>query len=208
MSARRLRMTIYDLRPKAACRVQEGARAFVYAAHGPARVAGAPLAPGDGAFASPGAEIAAADGAWIYEIAPGAAAPRVEAGLDPVLSRVAELGDGRHILRADRVESPAGAQTPAHHHRGPGLRRLSRGLVRAQVGDHLDRIEAGGAWFETDRESVVGTNISDGVNAFVRVMALPAELTGGKSSFVPTTPVDAARPRGSAITLFGEIDLE
>ncbi|WP_204323924.1 hypothetical protein, partial [Stenotrophomonas maltophilia] len=74
------------------------------------------------------------------------------------------------ILRADRVESKAGAQTPAHRHRGPGIRRLEHGLLRAEVGDALDRIGAGGAWFESGHETVVGTNISGGTNIFVRVM--------------------------------------
>ena len=98
------------------------------------------------------------------------------------------------VCRADRVESQPGAQTPAHRHRGPGIRRLASGLLCAEVGDHLDRIGAGGAWFETGHETVVGTNVSGGVNVFVRVMLLPTELAGGKSSFIAATPAWAVRP--------------
>jgi hypothetical protein len=140
----------------------------------------------------------------VYEITPGATPPRLNDGLSPVLSRVAVVSEGDQLLRADRVESPAGAQTPAHRHRGPGIRRLASGLLRAEVGDHLDRIGAGGAWFETGHETVVGTNISGGINVFVRVMLLPTELAGGKSSFIAATPADAAKPRDVKLTLFGE----
>jgi hypothetical protein len=204
MSTQQWRMSVYDLNAGASCAVAAGSHAFVYAAAGSATVAGEALDFGDGAFAGAGDAIASFGDVWVYEIASGATTPRLDDGLSPVLSRVAVLGEGDQLLRADRVESPAGAQTPAHRHRGPGIRRLASGLLRAEVGDHLDRIGAGGAWFETGHETVVGTNISGGINVFVRVMLLPTELAGGKSSFIAATPADAARPRDVKLRLFGE----
>lgn len=210
MSRPQWRMTVYDLDAGAPCVVREGSQAFVYAAGGGrVRQAGADrtLPAGEGAFLTAGDLIVADDMAWVFEISRPDAAPRVEAGLSPVLSRVATPEAGARLLRADRVESQAGAVTPAHRHRGPGVRRLERGLLRAEVGDHLDLIRAGGAWFETGQETVVGHNISGGTNAFVRVMILPEELSGGKSSFIPATPADAARPRAATLSLFGEAPL-
>jgi hypothetical protein len=204
MSARQWRMSVYDLNSGANCAVAAGGHAFVYAATGSATVAGEALDTGDGAFAGAGDAISSFGDAWLFEIASGAMPPRLEDGLSPVLSRIVMLGEGDQLLRADRVESPAGAQTPAHRHRGPGIRRLASGLLRAEVGDHLDRIGAGGAWFETGQETVVGTNISGGTNVFVRVMLLPTELAGGKSSFIAATPADAAKPRDVKLLLFGE----
>lgn len=204
MSARQWRMSVYDLNAGADCAVAAGSHAFVYAAAGNATVAGKALDTGDGAFAGAGDVIASFGNIWVYEIASGATPPRLEGDLSPVLSRLAVVGEGDQLLRADRVESPAGSQTPAHRHQGPGIRRLEAGLLRAEVGDHLDRIGAGGAWFETGHETVVGTNISGGINVFVRVMLLPTELADGKSSFIAATPADAAKSRDVKLTLFGE----
>ncbi|WP_449375633.1 hypothetical protein [Bosea thiooxidans] len=134
---------------------------------------------------------------WLFEIGPAEARLRREEGLQPILSRIATAPEGELILRIDRVGSAAGAQTPAHRHRGPGIRRLVSGLLHAEVGGHFDRIEPGQAWFESGREDVVGTNVSGGDNSFVRVMLLPSELAGGASSFVAASPVDAAKPRAA-----------
>jgi hypothetical protein len=208
MSGLRWRMSVYDLRTATPCTMPEGTHAFVYAERGQASVtenrAVQLIAAGDGAFAEAGAVILSTGTAWIYEIAPISLPLRLDEGVSLVLSRIAVLTEGPYILRADRVESAAGAQTPSHHHRGPGIRRLEHGLLRAKVGEGIDRISAGGAWFESGHESVVGTNISDGVNVFIRVMLLPAELAGGKSSFVATTPAEAAKPRAVNLLLFGE----
>ena len=204
MSSRQWRLSVYDLIRGATCAVAGGGHAFVYAAADGATVAGETLETGDGAFAGAGDTITSFGDVWVYEITPGATPPRVDDGLSPVLSRVAIVDDGDRLLRADRVESPAGAQTPAHRHQGPGIRRMVRGLLRAEVGDHLDRVGAGGAWFESGHETVVGTNISGGINVFVRVMLLPTDLAGGKSSFVAATTADAAKPRDVKLQLFGE----
>jgi hypothetical protein len=204
MSTQSWRMTVYDLAPASRWTVAPGGHAFVYAAGGDLTIAGSSVAAGEGAFAVAGDMIASSHPAWVYEVAPGTAAVRQETGLSPLLSRIVVVPAGDHMIRADRVESQAGAQTPAHRHRGPGIRRLERGQLLANVGDCIDRIDAGQAWFETGHETVVGFNTSGGVNAFVRVMLLPVELAGGKSSFIAATPEDAAKPRAANLRLFGE----
>lgn len=144
--------------------------------------------------------------AWIYDVDPTGAEPVTQGGLSLVLSRRFKLPDGgKRLIRADRVESASGAQTPRHGHRGPGIRRLLYGRLLAQTADRYDRIEPGQPWFETGDEPVVGTNIHTGDTAFVRVMLLPDELAGGIPSFVPTTPEDANKPRGVTYRLFGEL---
>jgi hypothetical protein len=198
------RMTVYDLAPASRCTVALGGHAFVYAAGGPLTVAGTDIATGEGAFAGEGDIIASSHPAWVYEVVPGMAAARREAALSILLSRLVVVPKGGCMIRADRVESLSGAQTPAHRHRGPGIRRLERGQLLAQVGDCIDRIEAGQAWFESGQETVVGLNISRGVNAFIRVMLLPSDLAGGHSSFIAATSEDAAKPRAADVRLFGE----
>ena len=88
------------------------------------------------------------------------------------------------------------------------MRRLIKGRLLAEIGDNFERIDAGHAWFETGLDPVIGTNIHTGNSAFVRVMVLPIELEGGKSSFVPTTPEDAAKPRSVTNRLFGEVVMQ
>jgi hypothetical protein len=197
-------MTVYDLGPAQHCAASLDGHAFIYAAGGDVTIERSRIAAGDGAFAAGGDVISTSTAAWLFEVAPGAIPPRRENGLSPLLSRIVVLPEGSHMLRADRVESEAGAQTPAHRHCGPGIRRLERGLLLAEIGDRLDRIDAGQAWFETGHETVVGLNISGGINAFVRVMLLPATLAGGKSSFIPATAAEAAKPRAVSLRLFGE----
>lgn len=213
MSGQHWRMTVYDLVTGAPTVLPARSHGFVYAAQGVAEfgaatraeaAATARIAEGEGVFANAGDRIETAGTAWLFELAPASLPLRAATGLVPVLSRIAVVDDGPHILRADQVVSEAGAVTPAHRHRGPGIRRLERGLLQAEVGDAVDRIAAGGAWFETGHETVVGTNISGGTNRFVRVMLLPAELAGGLSSFLAASPAEAAKPRAATLTLFGE----
>lgn len=202
--ARHHRMTVYDLSPAADFRLAAGHLAFAFARSGEARVAARNLADGEGHFVQPGEDVTTNGCVWLFEFAPDSAAIRLEPGLSPVLSRVVAAPDENLMLRADRVESADGARTPAHRHRGPGIRRLLEGLLLADVGDQLDRIEPGQAWFESGNEAVIGTNISGGTNAFVRVMLLPKALAGGQSSFIAMTAEEAAKPRAANIRLLGE----
>lgn len=160
----------------------------------------------DGAFVQQGSRLKGSGLAWIYEVAP-VGLPFL-AGAEVVRSQVLRPAFGRPcLIRADRIESPPGAVTPRHGHRGPGMRRLVYGRLLAEVGETVERIEAGHAWFETGADMVVGANIGDTNAAFVRVMLLPMELEGGKSSFMPENEREAAKPRAVSARLFGEITL-
>jgi len=202
--ARQHRITVYDLLPQASHRLPLDHLAFVFAQSGDAMAGSRRLVEGAGDFVQPGEAVSTAGCAWLFDVAPGNEAVRLDAGLSPVLSRIVILPEEDFVVRADRVESEAGARTPAHRHQGPGIRRLQQGLLLADVGANLDRIGPGQAWFESGMEAVIGTNVSGGRNAFVRVMLLPASLRGGQSSFIAMTPEEAAKPRAANIRLLGE----
>ncbi len=99
------------------------------------------------------------------------------------------------LFRVDRIDLTAGAGTPRHFHRGPGVRRLLFGRVRVEIGDDVYGVGPGGAWFEPGDDPVVGENVFAGDSAFLRVSLLPVELEGGKSSFIPASDAEAAKPR-------------
>lgn len=143
--------------------------------------------------------------AWLFAVTTG---DRPGIPGEIVLSHpAAPAFEAPYLIRADRIESQPGASTPRHGHRGPGLRRLVAGRLHAEVGDHLSRVNAGGAWFETGDDPVIGTNIGAQNTVFVRLMVLPLELEGGKSSFVPMNADEAGRPRSVLNRLFGETRL-
>jgi quercetin dioxygenase-like cupin family protein len=104
------------------------------------------------------------------------------------------------IVRADRVDFPPDAVTPKHGHKGPGIRRLIEGRLLAEIGHLVHRIDAGDAWLETGLDPVVGRNMVP-TSAFVRVMVLDPALLG-EPTFIPWTPEEAAKPRGTERTLF------
>jgi quercetin dioxygenase-like cupin family protein len=211
-SDRAWRLSVYDAPPASGPLVVTGpACRFVYALAGEVTLEAGEdstrIEPDDGRFTTAPFTLRGTGQAWIYELLPAGGALLAEASI--VLSHIVRPGfDGPLLVRADRIESPPGAVTPRHGHRGPGIRRLLKGTLRAEVGETIERIEAGDAWFETGRDPVVGTNIGETNAAFVRVMLLPRELEGGKSSFVPSDPAEAAKPRAVASRLFGEILLE
>ncbi|MBX3538239.1 MAG: hypothetical protein KF735_11395 [Chelatococcus sp.] len=185
----------------------DGAYRFAYVETGTLTVADASGArtctADDGLFLDGQARLRGEGRIWIYEVDPMGTAFRWDKSI--ILSHPLTVAfDGPWLMRADRIESPSGAATPRHGHRGPGIRRLVYGRLIAEVGDHVERIAAGQAWFETGSDPVIGTNINDANSAFVRVMVLPAELEGGRSSFMPTTPEDALKPRAVTSRLFGE----
>lgn len=139
---------------------------------------------------------------WTFELAAGsvdALSPADKART--ILAHDIDLDPGEPVLlRADRVEFEPGGVTPRHGHRGPGIRRLVYGRLAAEIGREVRRIEAGTAWFETGADPVVGRNLAPS-SAFVRAMALPPALKG-EPTFIPWTPGDATRPRGTRPRLF------
>lgn len=207
------RMTIYDLvLPPGGTELAGGPTRFLYAAIGSFDIRSeesiATASTDEGLFASGTVRIEGEGTLWVFEVAsPEHALRRPLATL--VLSRLVRVGFSRPwLLRADRVESSPGSATPRHGHQGPGMRRLVRGQILAEVGDEVGRIQKGQAWFETGRDWVVGTNVHTGNSVFVRVMVLPSELQGGKSSFIPANAEEAAKPRAVTYRLFGETMLE
>lgn len=110
------------------------------------------------------------------------------------------------VMRADRVEFPAGMETPRHGHKAAGIRRLYRGRLVAEIGDELRRIAEGDAWFETGRDPVVGRNVAP-TSAFVRVMVLPTALHG-QPTFIAWDALEAAKPRGTMRTEYFDTVLQ
>lgn len=202
---RRIRLTVYDL-VEEHCRLPGGGVHFVYVRSGSARATAEGrtivLNADEGAFVTGDIHIEGVSEVWLFETA---AIDAPLAGAEIVASHVAELPfEGPFLVRADRIESRHGAQTPKHGHRGPGLRRLLFGKLRADLGESICRITAGAAWFETGREPVVGTNYGGENAAFVRLMVLPTALAGGKSSFVAWNAAEATKARSVEQRLFGE----
>lgn len=200
-----LRFCLFDVDLSAAPLILAGeGRRFVYCRDG-AVEGDAGLGADEGAFLGARARLIGAGRAWLYEIAPARAPLRVDPRLSLVLARTAPSPmQGAFLMRADRIESQAGSATPRHFHRGPGVRRLVYGRILAEIGDHLDRIDPDGAWFETGHDAVIGANIAGAPSAFIRVMALPLELEGGRTSFVAADALEAKKPRAVAQRIFGE----
>ena len=208
------RMTLYDLfLGTRSVTLPGGPNRFVYLREGKASIhagdAAVELEADTGTFAQGGTRITGAGTLWIYEVGRHGRAFFTHPDVSVVLSRRFSLDSSpKRLLRADRIESTSGSATPRHGHRGPGMRRLIKGRLLAEIGDNFERIDAGHAWFETGTDPVIGTNIDADNSAFVRVMVLPIELEGGKSSFVPTTAEDAAKPRAVINRLFGELVID
>jgi hypothetical protein len=204
----RWRMSVYD-RPVGTepLALSAGPHRFIYVREGRVVLASgegeSTCGEDDGLFATDAARLTGEGRVWIYEVDPSGVPPAFDPSIILSHSFALDFG-GPWLMRADRIESPSGAATPRHGHRGPGIRRLIYGRLLAEVGETWERIEAGQAWFETGSDPVVGTNIHTGNSAFVRVMVLPIELQGGKSSFMPASPEEAAKPRAVANRLFGE----
>jgi quercetin dioxygenase-like cupin family protein len=137
--------------------------------------------------------------AWLCEAAPADAVPPDPSLARPVLAKTVEMPDqAPRLFRVDRIDLEAGAVTPRHFHRGPGIRRLIVGRVRVDVGADVVAVGPGGAWFEPGDQPVVGRNVAPGPSAFLRISLLPVELEGGKSSFVPESDAEAGKPRAVA----------
>lgn len=209
---REFRISVYDLEADAASpvTVPGAAHRFFYVRDGAVLIRSGRrenrVGTDAGAFTADDAVIEGTGTVWMFELSYGPVAFARGPYVSLIRSEVLESGiRGERILRADRIESPPGSVTPLHRHRGPGIRRLVRGRLMAQVGDHLERIEQGDSWFESGHDPVIGTNVNDANNVFVRVMVLPADLKGGKTSFIPHTPEEASRPRAVTQTIFGEI---
>jgi hypothetical protein len=203
-----LRLSVYDIASgPAPLAIPAGGTRFAFASPAALQISRAHqqtrLAADDGCFIEGAFEVTGAG--WLFECAAAEQPLLSNAAAQIVLSQRIEVDfAGPYLLRADRVASDPGAETPMHGHRGPGIRRLLTGRILATIGDTTERLETGRAWLETGRDWVVGRNVHAGENIFIRVMLLPAELQGGLSSFVPASPEEATRPRSVSYRIFGE----
>ncbi|MGN6770728.1 MAG: hypothetical protein ACTHJQ_12920 [Rhizobiaceae bacterium] len=206
-----LRLSVYDLTPgPTPIPVRAGGIRFIFATSGELLITQSgrqtQLAADDGCFVD--GPFEATGTGWLFECVPLDQPLLADVGMHIVLSHgIKPDFSGPYFLRADSVASDPGAETPLHGHRGPGIRRLREGRLLATIGDTVERLETGRAWFENGRDWVVGRNIHSGENIFIRVMLLPAELKGDISSFVPASPEEAKRPRLARYRIFGEQDL-
>jgi hypothetical protein len=205
----RWRISVYDAAlAEAGLHLPDGSARFIYAAEEGATLQDeggtASLGADSGRFCRGPARLSGRGTAWVFE-AGREGSFLAGPGVSLVLSRPIPIdAPGPRLLRADRIESPSGSATPRHGHRGPGVRRLLYGRILGEIGDSFERIDPGHAWFETGTDPVIGTNIHTGDSAFVRVMLLPPELQGGKTSFVATDTAEALKPRAVRNTLFEE----
>ena len=173
----------------------------LYVKQGKVTLNGAKLAEDNAVLATGAAVLEGAGEVWRFEVSEVAALtlPHERAALilahplprDPALP---------FVLRLDRVDFPPAAETPKHGHAGPGIRRLLRGRLLAEIGDEAHRIDAGGAWYETGADPVVGRVLAPG-SAFIRAMVLDAALLG-QPTFRAWTADEAAKPRGAQYRLF------
>ena len=145
MNGAALWLTLYDARPGRAGVLPGSGVWFIYAPRGGLTLGTggeARIGTDDGRFAEPGSRLFGTSPAWLYEVAP-APEPFFEHA-DLLRSQIMALRFGpRYLVRADRIESTPGAVTPRHGHRGPGMRRLIFGRLRAEVGEAVERIDAG-----------------------------------------------------------------
>ncbi len=158
MTGRIWRMTAFDLKPNQTWPFSSAGHCVVFVPVGRAKIEGpdraTEIAAGEAVFLAGGDVVTSTEGAWIFELSADLVVAKHHS-LVPVLSRRAQLPDGDLIIRADRIDQPAGLTTPSHHHRGPGIRRLVTGRLLAEVGDHIDLITTGQAWFESGLEHPV-----------------------------------------------------
>ncbi len=205
MTTLRLALLEDALTPGAPLRLpgDDGATRILYLRRGGARVNGAALAE-DRALAVQSAATVTGEGElWTYALSPGDALATPEERPRLVLAALVPAPGPAALFRLDRVDFPPAGETPRHGHSGLGLRRLLSGRLLMEIGPRLHRADPGQAWFEPGDEPVVARPLAPG-SAFLRAMVLDPALAGGRSSFIATTPEDAAKPRGVTYRLYAE----
>ncbi len=196
-----MRLALFEDRLEGEARTLPPAVRGLYLRHGSVTLDGVPLAPDTATLAKGAAVVAGSGEVWRFEVsdAPALAAPEEYATL--ILAHpLPRDAAAPFVLRMDRVDFPPEGATPKHGHAGPGIRRLLSGRLLAEVGEEAHRIEAGGAWFETGADPVIGRAMLPG-SAFVRCMVLDAELLG-RPTFRAWDAAEAAKPRSTSSRLF------
>lgn len=196
-----MRLALFEERLEGGALVLPNAVHGIYLRHGSVTLDGAPLAPDSGTLAKGAAMLDGTGEVWRFEVADVAplATPDEHARL--ILAHPLPRDPAApFVLRMDRVDFPPEGATPKHGHAGPGIRRLLSGRLLAELGEEAHRIDAGGAWYETGTDPVIGRVMAPG-SAFIRCMVLDAELLG-RPTFRAWTPEEAAKPRSASYRLF------
>jgi hypothetical protein len=181
-------------------RLPRGVRGL-YVRRGGVTLDGAPLAEDSAVLTSGAITLDGAGELWRFEVSVVPALTRAEERPALILAHPLPRDPALpFVLRLDRVDFPPAAETPKHGHAGPGIRRLLSGRLLAEVGEEARRIEAGGAWYETGTDPVIGRVLAPG-SAFIRCMVLDAALLG-QPSFRAWDAAEAAKPRGAQYRLF------
>lgn len=99
------------------------------------------------------------------------------------------------LMRCDRVDFPPGGVAYRHTHPGPGIRCLLHGSLRVETAGTSRTYGPHDAWFEPGPEPVFAAASETEQTAFVRVMLLPAEWSGGKRTIRYVDPADEDKPK-------------
>jgi quercetin dioxygenase-like cupin family protein len=113
------------------------------------------------------------------------------------------VGDGRWLLRGDRVDFPPGGVAYEHTHPGPGIRCLLFGTIRIESGDETHEYASFEPWFEAGPEPVFAVADENEPSAFVRVLVLPGEWEG-KRTIRYVDPADEEKPKLQRATVYFE----
>lgn len=152
--------------------------------------------------------LAARDSVLIrWELHPEGAEPAEEPQVVSQLVRPIELAAGNFLMRADRVDFPAGGVAYLHTHQGPGIRCLLTGSVRIDTEGRSHDVEPLGLWFESGPAPVFAEVSPTTATAFVRVMILPMAIMG-KPSIRYVRPEDIDKPKTQRYEVFFDQPLD
>jgi quercetin dioxygenase-like cupin family protein len=87
-----------------------------------------------------------------------------------------------YLMRCDRVDMPPGSVRHLHCHSGAGIRSLLHGSFRLKRNGESETYAPGEAWFEGIEEPVVAFGSPREITSFVRVLVLPRDYLGRRSS--------------------------
>jgi quercetin dioxygenase-like cupin family protein len=142
----------------------------------------------DGAETEPGSRV-------VYDVERDEAhwgAARVDG--TAIVWEVDDRPEGEWLVRCDRVDFPPGGVAYRHTHPGPGIRVLLRGRIRIESEGEAHEYGPLEHWFESGPAPVYAAASEQEETAFVRVMLVPAELSG-KRTIRYVDPADEGKPK-------------
>jgi hypothetical protein len=112
-----------------------------------------------------------------------------------------------YLMRCDRVDMPAGSVRHLHCHSGAGIRSLLNGSFRLERDGGHESYAPGEAWFEGIEEPVVAFGSPLETTSFVRVLVLPRDYLGRRSSRT-INEKDQAKPQPLSGPVFIDAPIE